>query len=308
MDKMSKIRVVFDASCKTTTGISLNDALMVGPVVQQDLISILIRFRFFSYVFSADIIKMYRQVMVDPSQTHLQRILWRNDPADKVDVYELLTITYGTSSASYLATRCLNYHADQYASEYPVGAREVKRGFYVDDFLSGADTLREATIIRDEIIELLELGSFKLSKWASNCPDLLKNIKDRDNELVTIHDDAESCVLGIHWNQDKDVFHFSYHADSNKGAISKRVILSEVSKLFDPLGLLGPIIVIAKLILQNLWKSGIHWDESVPQEIHTSWLKLKSQMPSIDQLRISRCTKFSSNLQSVQLHGFCDAS
>lgn len=78
--------------------------------------------------------------------------------------------------------------------------------------------------------------------------------------------------------------------------------------MFDPLGLLGPIIVIAKLILQNLWKSGIHWDESVPQEIHTRWLRLKSQMPSIAQLRISRCTKFSSNLQSVQLHGFCDAS
>lgn len=88
---MSKIRVVFDASCKTTTGISLNDALMVGPVVQQDLISI-----FFSYVFSADIIKMYRQVLVDPSQTQLQRILWRNS-ADNVDVNELLTITYGTS-------------------------------------------------------------------------------------------------------------------------------------------------------------------------------------------------------------------
>lgn len=137
---------------------------MVGPVVQQELISILIRFRFFMYVFSADVIKMYRQILVDPSQVRLQRILWRDDPAKDVDTYELLTVTYGTSSASYLATRCLNYHADQYATRYPVGSKEVKRSFYVDDFLSGADTLHEATVLRDELIELLRLGSFELSK------------------------------------------------------------------------------------------------------------------------------------------------
>lgn len=77
-EQSSKLRVVFDASCKTSTGVSLNDALMVGPVVQQDLMSILMRFRIFRYAFTADIVKMYRQVLVDSSQTPLQRILWRS--------------------------------------------------------------------------------------------------------------------------------------------------------------------------------------------------------------------------------------
>ncbi|XP_018393747.1 PREDICTED: uncharacterized protein LOC108772639, partial [Cyphomyrmex costatus] len=103
----SKIRIVFDASCRSSSGVSLNDALLVGPVVQQDLISILMRFRFFIYVITADIVKMYRQISVHASQTCLQRILWREDPSASVDTYELTTVTYGTASASFLATMCL---------------------------------------------------------------------------------------------------------------------------------------------------------------------------------------------------------
>ncbi|XP_011858745.1 PREDICTED: uncharacterized protein LOC105556271 [Vollenhovia emeryi] len=307
-NQTSKIRVVFDASCKTAEGLSLNDALMVGPVVPPELTAILIRFRFFTYVFSADVIKMYRQVLVDPSQTRLQRILWRDDPDNDMDTYELLTITYGTSSASYLAIRTLNHHSDQYASRYPIGSRAVKRSVYVDDFLSGADTLQEAMVLRDALIELLKVGSFELSKWASNCPELLQNIRNRDGELIALHDETDSSILGIQWNQVEDALHFAYDSTFSSGTVSKRAILSEVSRLFDPLGLLGPVIVIAKLILQSLWKAGIHWDESVPQELHTSWLKLKSQLPVVNQLQITRCAKFHPDPQFAQLHGFCDAS
>lgn len=307
-EKTPKIRVVFDASCKTDANLSLNDVLLVGPVVQPDLVSILIRFRCFIYVFSADIIKMYRQILVDPSQISLQRILWRDDPTDEVDTYELLTVTYGTSPASYLATRCLNYHADQHASKFPIGSAHVKRGFYVDDFLSGADTLPEAMTLRNELIELLKLGSFELSKWASNCPDLLQNLKNRNDKVVTIHDEAESNLLGVQWSQAEDIFYFSYQSEISNDVISKRTILSEVARLFDPLGLLGPTIVIAKLILQELWKTGTHWDESLPQELHTRWLKFKTQLHMVNQLQIPRCVKTVTDVKPIQLYGFADAS
>lgn len=75
----TKLRVVFDGSCQSPSGISLNDALMVGPVVQQDLLSIILRFRTLPYVFCADIVKMYRQILVHESQLRLQRIFWRED-------------------------------------------------------------------------------------------------------------------------------------------------------------------------------------------------------------------------------------
>jgi len=124
-EQTSKLRV-FDASCKTSTGVSLNDALMVGPVVQQDLMAILIRFRTFRYAFTADIIKMSRQILIDESQTPLQRILWRSEIDADIQTYELFTVTYGTASALYLATRCLQHLAEQHEVEYPRRSTHIK--------------------------------------------------------------------------------------------------------------------------------------------------------------------------------------
>ncbi|XP_012058650.1 PREDICTED: uncharacterized protein LOC105621809 [Atta cephalotes] len=246
VEQASKIRVVFDASYRSSSGVSLNDALLVGPTVQQDLISILMRFRFFTYVITADIIKMYRQVLVHPSQTRLQRILWRNDRSANVDTYELTTVTYGTAFASFLATRCLKHLAEQHVIINSLAVRHVSFDFYVDDMLTGADTIDELKLIRDETIQLLKLGAFDLSKWTSNCPELLQ-IDNRNRMPVIIGDNAtDSCILGMQWNQCQDTFQFLCRLNRTRYI---KIVLSEVAKLLDPLGLLGPVIVIAKLIL-----------------------------------------------------------
>lgn len=305
----SKFRVVFDASAKGSTGTSLNEILMVGPVVQQDLMSILLRFRTHLYVFAADIIKMYRQIHIHPSQTRYQRILWRDNPDSEIMTFEFNTVTYGTSCASFLATRCLKYLAESHKAEYPVGAACVLRDFYVDDLLSGADSFEETKTVRDQTIQLLQLGGFTLSKWASNCARLLENVNDQRGDSVIIQHETASTVLGIQWNQLSDTFHLSCEANqSSLIHISKRTILSEVAKLFDPLGLLGPVIVLAKRILQELWQEHTHWNESVPPDIHNRWLRLKSQLSNINQLQISRCVKSRAKSNFIQMHGFCDAS
>lgn len=108
----TKLRVVFDESCKTSTGTSLNVVLMVGPTMQDDLFSILSRFRTFTYALTADI-KIYRQVLVDPTQTCLQRILWRDSANESIKTFELLTLTYGTSSASFLTIAALRKQAER---------------------------------------------------------------------------------------------------------------------------------------------------------------------------------------------------
>ncbi|XP_071643022.1 uncharacterized protein [Temnothorax longispinosus] len=151
---------------------------------------------------------------------------------------------------------CLMHLAEQHKLKYLIGSAHIIRDFYIDDLLTGADTFQEAMAIRDESIQLLSLGSFELGKWASNCPELLKSVNNQEGNLINIDDGGNSYVLGIQWNQVTDTFHFSYEPDTDHNAVSKRTILSEVSKLFDPLGLLGPTIVIAKLILQDLWRSG----------------------------------------------------
>ncbi|XP_018377646.1 PREDICTED: uncharacterized protein LOC108770508 [Trachymyrmex cornetzi] len=250
---------------------------------------------------------MYRQVLVDPAQTSLQKILWRNNPEDEVGTYELLTITYGTSAALFLATRCLIHLAEQHSAEFPLRSPCVKRDFYVDDLLTGADSIRELEQIRDEVIRLLRAGSFELSKWASNCPQLLESLRKHNGELISLNSD-DSSVLGIRWSQSQDMLLFSCELEPTCNVVSKRVILSEISRCFDPLGLLGPTIVIAKLILQELWQSGVHWDESVPQNLHARWLKLRAQLFDLNQIRIPRGVRLNSDLHFIQLHGFCDAS
>lgn len=136
---------------------------MTGPTVQQDLVSILMRFRTFDYVFAADIIKMYRQVLIR-TQTQLQRVLRRDDSSSPFRTYELLTVTYGTRSAPFLVTRVIKDLAQKWASKYPAGARCALRDFYVDDLLTGANSLAEARRIRDEVVGLLAQERFELGR------------------------------------------------------------------------------------------------------------------------------------------------
>ncbi|KAK9679942.1 hypothetical protein QE152_g39546 [Popillia japonica] len=102
----TKLRVVFDASAPTSNGISFNNIQMTGPTMQNELFSILLRFRQYQYVIAGDIAKMYRQILVTPEQRHLQRFLWRENNATPIETFELNTVTYGTTAAPFLAIRC----------------------------------------------------------------------------------------------------------------------------------------------------------------------------------------------------------
>jgi hypothetical protein len=182
----TKLRVVFDASAKTSNGVSLNEKLMVGPVVQQDLFAIITRFRLHIIVISADITKMYRQIQLDKEDRKYQRILWRRDPSHPVQVYELNTVTYGIASSSYLATRCIQQLALEEGSNNPEAQRSIMQDTYVDDLLIGAKTVREARALRDNIVAILDRGCFPLNKWASNCPELLPTLSE--NEVMVNFD------------------------------------------------------------------------------------------------------------------------
>lgn len=147
----TKLRVVFDASCKTSEGPSLNDALMVGPTVQQDIRSIIMRSRTHRVMIIADAKQMYRQVLVDERDTPLQRIVWRQSPHQPLNTYELLTVTYGTASAPFLATRVLLQLADDEQEHYPAAAKVLRKDVYVDDLFSGADSVEEAIELRQQL-------------------------------------------------------------------------------------------------------------------------------------------------------------
>lgn len=306
----TKLRVVFDASCKTTSGVSLNDALMVGPTLQDDLFSILTRFRTFQYAITADITKMYRQVLIDKAQRPLQRIFWRESPQEPLKTFELLTITYGTASASFLAIRAIRKLAEDEATYFPIGSKIALRDFYVDDLLTGASTIQEATEIKEQITKLLKGGGFELTKWSSNHSSLRDEKTSDNKELNLIVDhNSEIRALGMIWDCNCDVFKFtSIRQLPPLEKSTKRSILSRIALIFDPLGLLGPSVIIAKLLMQELWRSRVDWDESISSELHTLWKEYECKLRSLSNIKIPRKVIDCKEVQTIELHGFSDAS
>ena len=88
---------------------------------------------------------------------------------------------------------------------------------------------------------------------------------------------------------------------------TKRSVFSQTAKILDPLGLLGPVIVIAKLLIQNLWKAQIDWDARIPANLHDTWVEYRNQLPLLNHIQFDRCISIP-NQTVWQLHGFCDAS
>ncbi|XP_012228825.2 uncharacterized protein [Linepithema humile] len=306
----TKLRVIFDASCKTSTGYSLNDVLMVGPVLQPDILDIILRFRLWQFVMTADIEKMYRQVWIDDSQKRHQRILWRENPQQDIHTYQLKTVTYGTSSASYLATRALQQIAHLKQDELPKGTSVILSDFYVDDLVTGSNCIQQANIIRDEVITILLEAGFNLQKWASNVPALLPSLStsSSSDSIVILDKDESVSTLGLQWHSVNDVLQYDVKHRTPAEIITKRTILSSISRIFDPLGLLGPVTVTAKIFMQHLWQLKIGWDETVPLDVQTRWRAYESQLCALNGLKIPRKVIEEAHSLSLELHGFCDAS
>ncbi|XP_067216891.1 uncharacterized protein [Linepithema humile] len=180
----TKTRVVFDASATTSSGLSMNNLQMCGPVIQNDLFSIIVRFRKHQFIISADIAKMYRQVWIIPEQRALQPILWRRDPNESIKTYELNTVTYGTTAASFLAIRSLGQLAINNKDKFPNESKIILNDFYVDDLLTGGKTTEELSLTAKRINEILSEGGFKLRKWVSNNTEVLKHVIGAENLAV----------------------------------------------------------------------------------------------------------------------------
>ncbi|GBN29577.1 hypothetical protein AVEN_119816-1 [Araneus ventricosus] len=164
----TKLRVVFDVSAKTTTGYSLNDLLCAGGVLQDDLFSILTRFRKHQYAFTVvHISKMFRQIEINPSQRKYLKILWKEGPEENVKVFASKTVTYGTTSAPFLATRTLQQLAKDERENFPIASKVLLEDFYMDDCLSGASDINQFIALKKELGELLLRGGMTLHKCKS---------------------------------------------------------------------------------------------------------------------------------------------
>lgn len=248
----------------------------------------------------ADIVKMFRQIKVHAADTDLQRILWRVNPANPVEDFQLTTVTYDTASAPYLAIRVLQPLADDGEFIFPLGAAALRHHIYVDDILAGADTLGEA-----ETVRLLASAGFKLDRWAASHPTLCSG-ESSGEKLISSTD----CVgaLGILWAPHDDTLRLrAVPALASRKEATKRSVLSDVARLFDPAGWAAPVLITAKILLQDIWLAGIQWDDPLPEALRERWRKYAATLAGLNQVRIPRWTGTVNKL-ALSLHGFADAS
>ncbi|XP_055622275.1 uncharacterized protein LOC129765863 [Toxorhynchites rutilus septentrionalis] len=271
----TKLRVVFDASCKTSSGISLNDSLLAGPVIQEDLRSIILRCRARQIMIVADVEKMFRQIKMDENDIPLQSILWRTN--EQVN--------------------------------YPQAAEALINDVYMDDVLTGTNGVNEAVELRVQLDSLMRSGGFRLRKWVSNCKEVLQDVPEEDLGLgrqgqVELDPDPAVRTLGLTWLPKTDVLklQFSIPEIHPNDKWSKRKVLSIIAGLFDPLGLVGALITVGKLFMQRLWKF-----EDERGSASKDWQEFHRQLPILNSITIERCVLVPNPI-IIQLHVFSDAS
>lgn len=222
------------------------------------------------------------------------------------------TVTFGTASAPYTAIRVLHQLADDENHNFPLAAPVVKYEVYVDDVFTGHDTIEGSIELRNQLIGMLKSAGFNLRKWASNCAELLNSIPIEDqigNPSLQLTDDDSVKTLGMYWTPSSDCFHYVITFQLEGAWVTKRMVLSTIARLYDPLGLIGPIIVIAKMFSRKLWSQQLAWDEPIPTDLYTEWIAFLTELNDIDKIRIPRWLKFSSiSSQRYEIHAFCDGS
>ena len=311
----TKLRVVFDGSCPTSTGISLNDVLATGPTLHPNLDQILIRFRKHKVAVSADIGKMYREVLLSQPDRQLHRFLWRAQPDQPLETYCMNRVTFGVRSSPYLAVRALQQTAEDFSSPDTVRHYHVHNSIYVDDLLAGAEDTASAVELYKDLRALLLEGGFDLKKWRSSSEEVLKAIPTAltevmpQQEMIDHHASAYPKTLGIAWDSRRDVMAAQVQLPEEYVS-TKRGIISDTAKSFDVLGWLAPFIIRMKILFQELWKlkDKIGWDDPLENYLADQHKEWREQLSVLKCLTLPRCYFTPGAVVSVQLHGFSDAS
>ncbi|KAL2099387.1 hypothetical protein ACEWY4_005867 [Coilia grayii] len=325
-----KLRVVFDCAA-SYQGISLNSELLQGPDLTNSLIGVLLRFRQEPIAMTADIEAMYHQVRIPEDDTDLQRFLWwpAGDLSQDIVEYRMTVHIFGATSSPSCANYALRRTAEENRSKSsPEAVNSILKNFYVDCLTSVASEAQADKLYKD-LTALCASGGFNLTKWTSNNRALIASIPEHKRakdirDLDLTHDalpmeralrrnslaisPCGNVALGILWCTESDAFKFRINVKDRP--ITRRGILSITSSIYDPLGFLAPAILPAKVILQQLCREELAWDDTIPEQISRKWNTWLQELCQLSAVTIPRCVRpvDFGPVTSAQLHHFSDGS
>ncbi|XP_011503348.1 PREDICTED: uncharacterized protein LOC105366554 [Ceratosolen solmsi marchali] len=233
---------------------------------------------------------MYRQIKIHKDDWDLQRILWIDENGAIVP-YHLTTVTYGTKAAPYLAVRTLLQLVKDEGSKYPLAVPPITHGRYFDDIFGSADTPEQLVEVALQLRDLCKAGGFPLAKWHATHQDGISaiNVDQNDNNIQS--DDYYTKILGLTWSPQEDKFTFTTgKALTPVDKLTKRLVLSKVARIFDPLGFATPV-----------------WDEKLPPQLLLKWSTIRKDLSDLTEISIPRWLNMKTT-STIELHGFSDAS
>ena len=313
----AKIRVVFDAAARFG-GTSLNESLLTGPDLLQNLVGVLIRFREERVALVADVEQMFHQVRVRAEDQPALSFMWRSmDTSRSPDVYQMTVVIFGARCSPTLANHVLRQTAKDHQEETELSHAAVEvvlNNFYMDDLLVSVADVERANLIRQEVTDLVAKGGFNLTKWMTNKPEAVAEAGPGSPgvsglDLARLGQGTQRS-LGCVWRPEDDVLGVS-STDVDVES-TKRGVLSRLSMVFDPLGLVSPFVLRAKVLVQRLWAMKAEWDQPLSGGELLEWNSWLADLRCLEQVEVPRCYKQGAEVSVTeprcQLHVFCDAS
>ena len=219
-------------------------------------------------------------------------------------------VTFGVAASPYLAVKTLQQAADDHGKQHPGAQWHLKHSFYVDDLLGGADTPQGALDLYRKLSHILSKASFSLRKWRSSSKEVLKTIPTNIQESLPTQelvDQHSATYLGVAWDSREDEMFTSINLPITYNS-TKRGIISDIARTFDVLGWISPVILPMKILYRDLWQAQLDWDDRVSPEHEARHRKWREELPLLKEVRLPRHYFGAEKPDSIQLHGFADAS
>ena len=311
--KKKKLRVVFDASARYANQ-SLNDKLLTGPEHINSLVGILLRFRKNPIAISCDVEKMFHNFYVPDKHRDYLRFLWIDQNMAIVKAYRMTRHLFGATSSPGVATFALRHIAKQLADEKPTASEFIVKDFYVDDGITSVNTVDEAVNLITEATSICSSANLRLHKFVSNSREVLATMPSSEiaKEMQGIDLFCDSLpterTLGLEWSVQTDTIEFKNNMKLT--APTRRGILSVVSQLYDPLGLLSPFTLKGKRVSQKACQEKGEWDAEVSSALQQEWNDWVNELDNLENIKIERCIKPKDfgKIIRAELHHFSDAS
>ena len=301
----TKMRPVFNASLKTKKGTpSLNEASYCGINLMKDMTELLMLFRTNKYTYTADIRRAFLMIKFLKIQDRNRFCFFLKD-GDQLICFRFTTIIFGFNASPFILNYVLQYHINTFANDECTEI--LKNHFFVDNLVKTLNDEDKLIHLYKNSIARLGTGNFELRSCNTNSVKL-KQIMIKDNKYVE-HNCEYEKVLGYNYNPSKDTLQLAKVKFKDSEKVTKRSILSESAKVFDPLNLASPVTMKSKILISKLWKekkSDKHWDEEVSVENQGIWNPLKADLQDLSELEFPRFSL--AEAYPMDLYIFCDAS